>query len=104
MRPLLRPTGVAGCAGFLLLVSPAGALGQISLAGPSVTHTETFNSLANAGPTGSALPAGWAFSEFGGAADTTYGIGDGSSNTFNTYSFGGTGSADRALGALAATT
>jgi hypothetical protein len=95
----VRPLGVAGCAGFLLLISPAGALGQISLTNSTVTHSQDFNSLANTGATGSALPAGWAFSEFGGSADTTYGIGDGSTNTFNTYSFGSTGSTDRAIGA-----
>jgi hypothetical protein len=104
MRSLLvRPVGIVGCVGFLLLVSPAAAPGQISLTGPGVTHTENFNSLANAGATGSALPTGWSFVEVGSGADTTYGIGDGSSNATNTYSFGSTGSADRAIGAIGET-
>src|SRR6478735_1211743 len=61
---------------------------------------ETFDSLASTGTTGTALPAGWAIAESGTAANTSYGVGTGSANTGNTYSFGGTGSSDRALGSL----
>lgn len=61
---------------------------------------EDFDSLAGTGTTGTALPAGWAIAETGTAANTSYGVGTGSANTGNTYSFGATGSTERALGSL----
>src|SRR5690348_16864726 len=61
---------------------------------------ENFDSLASTGTTGTVLPAGWAIAESGTAANTSYGVGTGSLNTGNTYSFGATNSTDRALGSL----
>ncbi len=46
------------------------------------------------------MPAGWFFSEGGTNGNTTYTAGTGSSATGDTYSFGATGSTDRALGTL----
>ncbi|MEI8082124.1 MAG: ExeM/NucH family extracellular endonuclease [Actinomycetes bacterium] len=94
---------------LVLAVPPAGAapvsalyapMAAISLTGGA--YSENFDTLAytpDAG-TGSVLPTGWAFSESGTAANTTYGIGTGSLNTGNTYSFGATSSTERALGGL----
>ncbi|MBL9211248.1 MAG: hypothetical protein JNL92_12335 [Opitutaceae bacterium] len=81
------------------LVGPAAAL---NLTLPGVAAGEDFNSLATA--TGSAMPAGWEFSESGAGANATYGAGNGSSSTGNTYSFGATGGTDRALGSLRTST
>lgn len=68
--------------------------------GTGIDHTENFDTLAASGTTGTALPAGWALVETGTSANTSYGVGTGSSNTGNSYSFGATGSTDRALGGL----
>ncbi|MCK9538068.1 endonuclease [Dokdonella sp.] len=61
--------------------------------------TENFDTLAAAG-TGSTLPDGWYLSESGSNANTSYAADDGSANSGNTYSYGATGSAERALGML----
>jgi hypothetical protein len=65
------------------------------------TYIQDFDSLANTGSTSDVLPLGWLFLETGNNANTTYGINDGSSNTGNTYSYGATGSSERAFGTLA---
>ncbi|HLO88904.1 MAG TPA: choice-of-anchor I family protein [Nostocaceae cyanobacterium] len=70
----------------------------ISLTG--TTYIQDFDSLANSGTTSDVLPAGWEFLETGTNANTTYGINNGSSNTGNTYSYGASGSTDRAFGGL----
>jgi hypothetical protein len=64
------------------------------------TYTQDFNTLANTGATGTALPEGWVLGETLANADTSYAVGTGSSNGGNSYSFGSAGSADRALGGL----
>lgn len=69
---------------------------QYSLMG---VYNQDFNSLVSAG-TGSGLPAGWIMLENGSAADALYSAGTGSGSTGDTYSFGSTGAADRALGTL----
>jgi endonuclease I len=61
--------------------------------------TQTFDTLASSG-TGTALPDGWYFLETGNNANTTYAADDGSANAGNTYSYGATGSSERALGSL----
>jgi endonuclease I len=60
--------------------------------------SQDFNSLAVSG-TSSTLPAGWYFVESGSNANTTYAAGNGSDAGGNTYSFGSTGSSERAFGA-----
>lgn len=64
-----------------------------------VAVTEEFDTLAASG-TSAILPAGWALLEAGSGANATYAAGTGSSSTGNTYSFGASGSGERALGAL----
>jgi predicted extracellular nuclease len=71
------------------------------LTGPSA-YTQDFDTVAytpDAG-TSSTLPTGWALYETGTAANTTYGIGTGSSTAGNTYSLGATGATERAFGGL----
>jgi len=60
-------------------------------------YVQNFDSLASTG-TSSTLPADWVILETGG--NTSYTANDGASNTGDTYSYGTTGSTDRALGAL----
>lgn len=83
----------------------AAAVGLFSLSaqaqvGAAFVYTENFDSLAASGTTGTTLPAGWSFVETGTSANTSYGVGTGSNNAGNTYSFGATSSTERALGGL----
>lgn len=71
----------------------------ISLTTSGAAYTQDFNTLASTG-TSSTLPIGWALSESGTAANTTYTAGTGSSTTGETYSFGATGNTERAFGGL----
>lgn len=63
-------------------------------------YSQDFDSLENSGTTGTTLPPGWAFAESGTNANASYGIDNGSSMSGNTFSYGSTGSSERALGAL----
>ena len=60
---------------------------------------QTFDSLAQSG-TSNVLPQGWYLLETGSNSDGQYAADDGSANSGNVYSYGSTGSADRALGTL----
>jgi uncharacterized repeat protein (TIGR01451 family) len=97
---LLASLVVAG----LLLLSMVGlrlasAAGSISLTVAGAPYTQDFNTLANTG-TSSTVPTGWDFSESGTNANTLYNTGTGSSNAGDTYSFGASGSTERAFGCL----
>lgn len=65
----------------------------------SAASLQNFDTL---GSTGSSdfTPLGWEFAETGSNANTFYAAGTGSLTSGNTYSFGSTGSSDRALGEL----
>ncbi|QDZ08169.1 PEP-CTERM sorting domain-containing protein [Sphingomonas panacisoli] len=78
-------------------IAPVAASAQTALS--TANYVQNFDTLASTG-TSSTLPAGWAISETGTAADGAYAAGDGSSNSGNTYSFGATGSTERALGSV----
>jgi hypothetical protein len=80
--------------------------GSVSLTVGTFTtpYTQDFDTLANSGTTGTALPTGWYYIESGSNADNTYGISTGSMNAGNTYSFGSSGSTDRAFGTLLSNT
>lgn len=89
---------VAGAIG-LLLAGAGVAAGQASLSAIDTAYTQDFNTLASTGQS-DVVPLGWAFSELGTNANTTYTAGTGSSNAGDTYSFGSTGSSERAFGSL----
>jgi hypothetical protein len=91
--PALAPAMLAA----LMALTGTQAQAQV---GTAFDYTENFDSLAATGTTGTALPAGWAMVETGTSANTSYGVGTGSSNTGNSYSFGASNSTDRALGSL----
>ena len=88
----------AALAALFAFVAPSAFAQDVSLVG-GAPAVQTFDSLAASG-TGTALPSGWFFAETGQNANTTYTAGDGSVNQGDTYSFGTTGSSDRALGTL----
>lgn len=71
----------------------------ISLTTLGSAYTQNFDTLASTG-TSSTLPTGWALSESGTSANTTYTAGTGSSTTGDTYSFGASGNTERAFGGL----
>ena len=75
------------------------AVGSVSLATIGAAYSQDFDTLASVG-TASTVPLGWEFSESGTNANMTYTAGNGSSNTGDTYSFGATGSGERAFGGL----
>ncbi|MBK7200389.1 hypothetical protein [Candidatus Amarolinea dominans] len=78
--------------GAALLAEPLAAISFSGSYGP-----QTFDTLANSGSS-SSLPPGWELSESGAQANTQYTAGYGSSGTGDTYSFGASGSSERALG------
>ncbi|MFN5418456.1 MAG: hypothetical protein ACK5B9_15465 [Flavobacteriia bacterium] len=82
---------------FLALISIQFTFSQISLTGGA--STQNFNTLANSG-TSSTLPTAWVLTESGTGANTTYTAGTGSGTAGDSYSFGASGSSDRALGGL----
>lgn len=97
---------LSGTLAIALAVSPAAVIAAGKTAAPSytlttTTYTQNFDSLAASG-TSQALPAGFQLVEngIGSAADGFYAAGTGSSNAGNAYSFGASGSIDRALGSL----
>jgi hypothetical protein len=73
--------------------------GGIVLTSISPAYSQDFNTLASGG-TSSVVPASWAFSEAEAGADATYTADDGGSPTADTYSYGLSGSSDRAFGTL----
>lgn len=76
---------------------PAAASAQTALT--TTNYIQNFDTLASSG-TSTTLPAGWVVNETGNNANGTYTAGTGSSSAGDTYSFGSTGSTDRALGSL----
>ena len=81
------------------IAAPEAPLAAISLAG-GVPYAQNFDTLANSGATNSAVPDGWALYETGSSANATYTAGTGSTTTGDTYSFGASGSTERAFGGL----
>src|SRR5262245_33934442 len=76
--------------------------GSVSLNAVGTAYTQNFDTLSNTGTTNSNLPPGWFLTESGGGArdNEQYRADNGGSGTGDTYSYGSTGSSDRAFGAL----
>jgi len=64
------------------------------------TYFQDFNTLGSSGNKSSKMPLGWAFRDIGSPNDGSYYVDDGSSSAGGTYSYGQSGSTNRALGAL----
>jgi hypothetical protein len=94
---------VTGAVSALVIAAPAAAVVFPTPVTPvalgSTSYTQNFNTLASTG-TSSALPAGWQIREEGTNADGTYLASTGSDTAGTSYSFGSSGSSDRALGSI----
>ncbi len=108
--PASAPTSASGQASISSASAPSGPVsapapaaltgtGAISLAALGTAVTQDFDTLANTG-TSSALPTGWYFDEIGTTSNLLYTAGTGSLTSGDAYSFGGSGSTDRAFGTL----
>jgi uncharacterized protein len=105
-RPLLFLSRATGLLLFVIVCSgihPAYAA-PISLTSIGAAYTQSFDTLFNAaGSTTNALIlSGWAITEAGGGArdNELYAVDTGASTTGDTYSYGASGSVERALGML----
>jgi Ca2+-binding RTX toxin-like protein len=80
-------------------MSGSAGIGKVNLT--AAGYTQDFNTLAITG-TSTLLPTGWYFTETGtaSAADGKYSAGTGSGTAGDVYSFGASGSTERALGSL----
>lgn len=83
---------------LLALSAPVALAQSVSLVG-GAPPVQDFNTLAASG-TSAALPDGWYLAESGTNADATYAADNGALNSGNSYSYGATGSSERALGTL----
>lgn len=101
---ILSTTATRGVALATLMLSAAPALaaayGSGTVALGTVPYKQDFDGLASSGSVGTALPAGWRVVETGDNANASYGVGTGSSNMGDVYSFGAANSTERALGTL----
>lgn len=105
MKTLKKKLLAAATLPALLLVAQTQAQAQISVASPSFSYTQSFDSLttsttATPWVNDSTLP-GWSLINSAGAAAATIVAGTGSSNAGSFYSFGAAGNAERALGGAA---
>ncbi len=93
--------GVLATSGtFSLTISAAGGSSNaVAYANLGQAYLQDFNSLASTSIS-TTLPSGWYLSESGTSANTSYSAGSGSVTAGDTYSFGTTGSNERALGSL----
>lgn len=85
-----------------LALAAACSLASLAAHAQSVSvpsAVQNFDSLASTG-TSSTLPSGWFLAETGSNANATYAADDGTLNSGNTYSYGSSGSGERALGGL----
>ena len=115
LNHLLRKSGIAprrstwiAVALSLLIVAVTSeqARAQLCVQLNGGTYTQNFDTLAVFGTSNdlNSLPIGFATAEAGSGNDNTYAAGNGSSSAGNTYSFGPSGSTERALGELTSTT
>lgn len=95
---------IAACAALSALGATLPAAAAVSLTGVATTYTQSFDSLATTGTLVSwvndSTLAGWSLFTAAGNTVPTYAAGNGSSTTGAFYSFGTTGSPERALGGL----
>lgn len=88
--------------GAAVLISGIASAAPISITQFNAAVNENFDTLPSTGTTNpvTALPNGWTFAETGTGANTTFAADDGTLNQGNTYSYGASGSSERALGAI----
>ena len=101
-----RFSNIYSLLGAMLLVWTASAdhcTAQLCAPLSGTNFSENFNSLAASGSS-VLVPSEFAYVESGGSGNLTYAADNGSSTVGNTYSYGTTGSSDRALGGLTTST
>ena len=102
MKLSLRLSGLVAAGMFVA----SSATAQVAMSGG--TYSQNFDSLANSGTLAwtdnSTLPGWYASKTLGGTSVTTYRADNGSGNTGAIYSFGASGSTERALGSVASGT
>jgi MYXO-CTERM domain-containing protein len=81
----------------IAVVAPASAA-AINIATPSSTYSQDFDSLSGTSWTNDSTLGGWSLFNASGAPISTIAINNGGSNSGSFYSFGSTGSVERALG------
>lgn len=93
---------IALCASSMLIHQISKA--QVAVNSASLTYSQNFNTLDTATSNSANLPEGWQLFEYGSSATTVnnqYKGNAGTATTGDTYSYGNTGSTDRALGSVA---
>lgn len=95
--------GLVASASVSIGLSPR-AHGQLCAQLTGGTFTENFNTLANTGANNTTVRSEFKYIEAGSSGNLTYAADNGSSTTGDTYSYGSTGSTDRALGEITSTT
>jgi len=99
LRPLCLALSVCLTTAGALVLAVGPPASPIALTTLGAVYTQPFDTLASTG-TSNVVPPGWTFDESNANANGLYTAGTGSSNAGDTYSFGATGSAERALGGL----
>lgn len=84
----------------LALVGGINSASAIPITQFNSALTENFDTLSNSTSASSVGPAGWTLFEDGSGGNTTYVGNNGSATGGNTYSYGATGSTERAFGTL----
>src|SRR5262245_35582042 len=95
----VRAFGGRAFIGLLALGLAGAAQADCISIGSGPAYAQDFNTLAASG-TSTVLPSGWALRETGTNGNGVYTAGTGSSNTGDSYSFGVSGAAERALGGV----
>lgn len=86
---------------LIVTLSSIVGMSQVSITTLNTPYSQNFDELASTG-TSSVTPQGWLFSKSNG--NTTYAADNGTANAGNTYSFGATGSTERAFGTIISNT
>jgi hypothetical protein len=101
---LLVTRAVVGAISYAWLASDNQCAAQLCAQLSGVNFSQNFNTLATSGSNNTSLPSEFKFVEAGTSGNLTYAANNGSSTSGDTYSFGATGSSDRALGELTTST
>jgi hypothetical protein len=104
MKKQLKPFWLCIAVHAMLLLNAKQLNAQIAVNSASLSYTQHFNTLDTGSANSGNLPEGWQLFEYGTSSTTVnnqYKGNTGTGTTGDTYSYGSTGSTDRALGSLA---
>jgi endonuclease I len=85
---------------LIAVTGPVAAVVSITTGPVAVQTFDAPSGLAATGTANTQVPVGWAFNKVGGSSTTTYAADNGGTNSGNVYSYGATGSNERAFGQL----